>query len=264
MDEIYKHAFRVCVIWDAQAFQLMNYCGFNIEPFCSDVCGDHRRPQILAEICRNMGICCGFRAVAARGKFPGFMLLNNRRQARTIEDKNKVDALLSPLTTLCYPFKCFSCRYLGPITVTSCRDSKSFTSLWVPGTHRPWSTWVPEHWEWVPSLMFLYLLEILRFVPRTQVVSSWFDGYMMQDVVISESLVMMSTMVSQITSLTIVYSTAYSCADPRKHQSSTSLAFVREIHRRPVNSLHKGPVTQKIFTFDDVIMLNCACHHHCH
>ena len=46
-----------------------------LEPFCSDVCGDHRRPQTLAEICINVGICCGFRAVAARGKYPGFILL---------------------------------------------------------------------------------------------------------------------------------------------------------------------------------------------
>ena len=53
----------------------MNYCGFNIEPFCSDVCGNHRRPQTLAEICRNMDICCGFRAVAAREKSPGLILL---------------------------------------------------------------------------------------------------------------------------------------------------------------------------------------------
>ena len=36
----------------------------------------------------------------------------------------------------------------------------------------------------------------------------------------------MTTMVSQITSLTIVYSTVYSDADQRKHQSSVSLAFV--------------------------------------
>ena len=36
-------------------------------------------------------------------------------------------------------------------------------------------------------------------------------------------------MASQITSLTIVYSTVYSDADQRKHQSSASLAFVREI-----------------------------------
>ena len=40
----------------------------------------------------------------------------------------------------------------------------------------------------------------------------------------------------------------------RKHQSSASLAFEREIHRRPLNSPQKGPVTRKMFQFDDVIM----------
>ena len=64
----------------------------------------------------------------------------------------------------------------------------------------------------------------------------------------------MSAMASQITSLRIVYSTVYSSGDQRKHQSSASLAFVRGIHRRPVNSPHKGPVTRKMFPFDDVIM----------
>ena len=58
---------------------------------------------------------------------------------------------------------------------------------------------------------------------------------------------------SQITSLTIVYSTVYSGAQ-RKHQSSASLAFVRGIHRGPVNSPHKWPVTHKMLPFDDVIM----------
>ena len=52
----------------------------------------------------------------------------------------------------------------------------------------------------------------------------------------------MSAMASKITSLTIVYSTFYSGADQRKHQSSVPLAFVRGIHRWPVNSPHKGPV----------------------
>ena len=66
----------------------------------------------------------------------------------------------------------------------------------------------------------------------------------------------MSAMASQITSLTIVYSTVYSGADQRKHQSSASLAFVRGIHRGPVNSPHKGRVTWKMFPFDDVIMYN--------
>ena len=67
--------------------------------------------------------------------------------------------------------------------------------------------------------------------------------------------VIMGTIASQITSLTIVYSTAYSGADQRKHQSSTSLAFVWGIHRWPVNSLHNRPVTRKMFPFGDVIML---------
>ena len=61
-------------------------------------------------------------------------------------------------------------------------------------------------------------------------------------------------MASQVTSLTIVYSTVYSGADQTKHQSSASLAFVTGIHRSPVNSPHKGPVTRKMFLFDDVIM----------
>ena len=75
----------------------------------------------------------------------------------------------------------------------------------------------------------------------------------------------MGAMASQITSLTIVYSTVHSGADQRKHQSSAWLAFVRGIHRWPVNSLHKWSVTRKMFPFHDVIMMsyrqqlnNCA------
>ena len=75
--------------------------------------------------------------------------------------------------------------------------------------------------------------------------------------------VIMSVMASQVTSLIIVYSTVYSGADQRKHESSMSLAFVRGIHWWPVNSPHKGPVKRKTFPFDDVIMyaiLDCAIH----
>ena len=64
----------------------------------------------------------------------------------------------------------------------------------------------------------------------------------------------MSAIASQITSLTIVFSTVYSDPDQRKHHSSASLAFVRGIHRGPVNSAHKWPVTRKMSPFDDVIM----------
>ena len=59
--------------------------------------------------------------------------------------------------------------------------------------------------------------------------------------------VIMSAMASQITNLTTVYSIIHSGADQRKHQSSTSLVFVRGIHRWPVNSPHKGPVMLKYF-----------------
>ena len=52
----------------------------------------------------------------------------------------------------------------------------------------------------------------------------------------------MGVIASQITSLTTVYSTIYSDADQRKHQSSASQAFLRGIQRGPVNSPNKWPV----------------------
>ena len=64
----------------------------------------------------------------------------------------------------------------------------------------------------------------------------------------------MSAVSSQITSISTVCSSVESGAVQRKHQSSASLAFVRGIHRWPMNSPHKRPVTRKMFLFDDVIM----------
>ena len=72
--------------------------------------------------------------------------------------------------------------------------------------------------------------------------------------------VIMGATASQTTSFTNVYSTVYSGADQRKHQSSASLAFEWGIHRWPVNSPHKRPVTRKMFPFDDVIIcVPCRC-----
>ena len=62
----------------------------------------------------------------------------------------------------------------------------------------------------------------------------------------------MDAMASQITSLTIVYSSVYSSGDQRIHQSSELLAFVRWIHRWAVNSPHKWPVTRSFDVFFDL------------
>ena len=68
----------------------------------------------------------------------------------------------------------------------------------------------------------------------------------------------MNPMAYLITSLMFIYSTVYSGPDKRKYQSSTSLAFVRGIHRLPVNSPHKGPVTGKMVPFDEDSMMKIA------
>ena len=65
-------------------------------------------------------------------------------------------------------------------------------------------------------------------------------GECIQTPLIHYNDVIMGAMASQIISLTIVYSIVNSGADQRKHQSSASLAFVRGIHRWPVDSPHKG------------------------
>ena len=71
--------------------------------------------------------------------------------------------------------------------------------------------------------------------------------------------VIMSVMASQITSLTIVYSTICSDKHQRKHQRSASLVSVLGIHRWPVNSLHNWPVTGKCF---HLMTSSCACYQH--
>ena len=76
--------------------------------------------------------------------------------------------------------------------------------------------------------------------------------------------VIMNAMASQITGLTIVYSTVYSGTDKTKHQSSASLALCGEFTGHQWVPPHKGPVTRKMFPFDDVIMfVNAASCTHC-
>ena len=68
-------------------------------------------------------------------------------------------------------------------------------------------------------------------------------------------IIMLAT-ASQILCVLVVYTTVCSYADQRKHQSSASLPLVRGIHRGPVNFGHKQPLTRKMFSFGDVIMVS--------
>ena len=69
--------------------------------------------------------------------------------------------------------------------------------------------------------------------------------------------VTMSVMEFQIIGVSIVCSAVCSGADQREHQSFASLAFVKGIHRWPVDSPHKGSVTRKMFPFNDVQREQC-------
>ena len=114
------------------------------------------------------------------------------------------------------------------------RDDDQMTCARTGYTEGPW---------WVMDMYDNYTISGVTIIGGSW--SSVHDG----DVIMDEKA-------SQITSLTIVYSTVYSDADQTKHQSSASLDFVRGIHRGPVHSPHKWPVTRKIFPFHDVIMNN--------
>ena len=100
---------------------------------------------------------------------------------------------------------------------------------------------------WKAYFMHFTCNSISRIFRWTPLRFYWIVSYHYNDVI-------MGAIASQITSLTIVYSTVYSGVDQRKHQSSASLALLGEIHRGPVNSPHKWPVTWKMFPLDDVIM----------
>ena len=117
--------------------------------------------------------------------------------------------------------------------------SSSCTAVFIieySGLHhaRAWLSSGLDHWE-IPTACFLKSAQWMY--------SRFWQHY---------CDAMMGVMASQIT--TIVYSTVNSGSDQRKHQSSAPLAFVQGIHRWPMNSPHKRPVTRKMFPFDDVIM----------
>ena len=106
--------------------------------------------------------------------------------------------------------------------------------------------------KWRPCCLGLNVLRFLIITPLSWILFM----LLIHETAPQYDDVIMGAKASQITSVTIVYSTVYSDADQRKHQSSESLAIVRGIQRGPVTSPHKWPVTRKMFPFDDVIMRN--------
>ena len=84
------------------------------------------------------------------------------------------------------------------------------------------------------------------------------------DIVVAQCIdVIMTTMASQITSLIVVYSTVYSDADQRKHQSSASLTFVRGIPRTK-DQLHGKCFHMMTLSCDDMVLIwqYNICNHH--
>ena len=137
------------------------------------------------------------------------------------------------LTTFWSGFRCNICVWFGTLLCLHLTHScKTYLKLQrsVKSALIRWLHLVMNHEQWC----FSFITTLI----------GWHPGPSYNNDVI------ISAMASQITSLTIVYSGA----NQRKHQSSASLAFVLGIHRWPVNSPHKGPVTRKIFPFDDVII----------
>ena len=91
-----------------------------------------------------------------------------------------------------------------------------------------------KHWFQYPTIMQLLLHAYNEYVFN----HTHYNG------------VIMRAMASQVAGASNVCFTVGSGADQRKHQRT----FVWGIHRSPVNSLHKGPITKKMFPFDDIII----------
>ena len=94
------------------------------------------------------------------------------------------------------------------------------------------------------------------------VIVAWYTDYFI--ILVHYADVIMTKMASQITSLTIVYSTVYSDADQIKHQSSASLAFVWGIHRDRWIPRTKGQLRGKCFhlmtsSWDDNVLSHVLC-----
>ena len=100
--------------------------------------------------------------------------------------------------------------------------------------------------EWIHETIFMWTLTLSHAFANQMTCIAWYHIVFNQPPTHNTDVIM-TTMAFQITSLTVVYSTVYSDADQRKHQSSASLAFVWGIHRDRWIPRTKGQLRGKCF-----------------
>ena len=139
---------------------------------------------------------------------------------------------------------------------TRCRQATSHClgQCW-PGLITPYGVTSPQRVEiYVLHIWLSNCYNVLNG-ERLPGVFNIVDAWDFRTLIYHYSDFIMSAIASPFSSITIVYSTIYSGPNERKHQSFASLTFVRGIHRWPVISLQKWPVTRIMFPFDDVIKM---------
>ena len=118
--------------------------------------------------------------------------------------------------------------------------------------------WQGSYWHWSQHIMSDVTMKMFPFDDVIMIhlcypgfgccqSDTWLAVCMHDASVSHYTDVIMTTIASQITSLTVVYSTVYSDADQRKHHSSAPLAFVWGIHRDRWIPRTKGQLRGKCF-----------------
>ena len=105
-------------------------------------------------------------------------------------------------------------------------DNKSTVGQIMAWCHQVTSYYLTQFWS--SSLMSYGVTRGPFYQHELPFITAWRSDYIVYK---HYNDIIMTTIVSQITSLTVVYSTVYSDADQRKHQSSASLAFVWGVSR---------------------------------
>ena len=118
-------------------------------------------------------------------------------------------------------------------------------------THASW-TW-HQSITWWQELSTMHYEEFWRNQPAVHILPV--GNSIIPSVALQYNGVIISALASQITASRLFTQPFIQAQIKEYIKSSASVAFVRGIHRWPVNSPHKGPVTRNMFPFDGVIML---------